>query len=179
MSELLRVFLQFIEFLWPFRRVEQWEKGGYYVCGRWYREVGPGIWPIVPWFCDVQAVSCAEAIVGTGRQDITLSDKSMLSFAATATVQVKNVYETLNTVDQYQETMQELLASVLAERLAEVDAARLEPEKRNRLFADLKRWVAEEADEYGIEVKKVRFTSFIVNAKAHRLIIDQNTVAQW
>lgn len=179
MSEFLRIILDSIQFLWPLRRVEQWERGGYYICGRWWKEVGPGVWPILPWFIDVLAVSSAEAIVGTGRQDITLSDKSMLSFAATATVQVTDVYKALNQVDQYTETMQELLASVLADKLAEVDAIRLEPEKRGRLFADLQRWVANEAALYGIEVKKVRFTSFIVNAKAHRLIIDQNQIAQW
>ena len=179
MSEFLRVLLEFIEFLWPLRRVEQWEMGGYYVFGRWWKEVAPGVWPIVPWFCDVKTVSVAEAIVGTGRQDITLSDKSMLSFAATATVQVNNIYSALNLVDAYTETMQELLASVLAEKLAEVDAVRLEPEKRGRLFADLQRWVAKEAEQYGIEVKKVRFTSFILNARAHRLIIDQNQIASW
>lgn len=179
MSEFLKVLLEFFEFLWPLRRVEQWEKGGYYMFGRWVRTVGPGIWPIIPWFFDVRQVSVAEAIVGTGRQDITLSDRSMLSFAATATVQVKDVYSALNLVDAYTETMQELLASVLAEKLAEVDAIRLEPEKRGRLFADLRRWVAEEADQYGIEVKKVRFTSLIINARAHRLIIDQNQVASW
>lgn len=179
MSEFLRVLLEFIEFLWPLRRVEQWEMGGYYVFGRWWKQVGPGVWPIIPWFFDVKMVSVAEAIVGTGRQDITLSDKSMLSFAATATVQVKDIYSALNLVDAYTETMQELLASVLAEKLAEVDAVRLEPEKRGRLFADLQRWVAKEAEQYGIEVKKVRFTSFIINARAHRLIIDQNQIASW
>jgi hypothetical protein len=179
MSEFLRVLLEFIQFLWPMRRVEQWEKAGYYVFGRWVRPVGPGIWPIVPWFCDVRAVSVAEAIVGTGRLDITLSDKTLLSFTATATVRVVDVYAALNLVDQHTETMQELLASVLAERLASVDSARLEPEGRGRLYADLRRWVAEEASEYGIEVTKVRFTSFIMNTRSHRLIIDQNQIASW
>lgn len=179
MSEFLRVLLEFVEFLWPIRRVEQWEMGGYYIFGRWYCEVGPGVWPIVPWFCDVKTISVAEAIVGTGRQDITLSDKSMLSFSATATVRVKDIHLALNSVEAYTETTRELLASVLAERLAEVDAVRLEPEKRKRLFSDLQRWVADEAAAYGIEVSKVRFTSFIVNAKAHRLIIDQNPDYSW
>lgn len=179
MSEFLRVLLEFIEFLWPLRRVEQWELGGYYVFGRWWKKVGPGVWPIIPWFLDVKTVSVAEAIVGTGRLDITLADKSMLSFAATATVQVTDIYAALNLVDAYHETMQELLASVLAEKLASVDPTRMEPEGRGRLASDLKRWVATEAEQYGIEVKKVRFTSFIVNAKAHRLIIDQNQIASW
>ncbi len=179
MTEFLRLLLDAIAYVWPLRIVREWERGGYYVLGRWKREVGPGMYPVLPWFTEVTETSVAEAIVGTGRQDITLSDGSMLSFAATATVGVVDVRLALNAVDSYTETMQELLASVLADKLAEVDAARLAPEKRARLFADLRRWVAAEALAYGIEVRTVRFTSFIVNAKAHRLIIDQNTVANW
>lgn len=179
MSDFLKIILDSINFLWPFRRVEQWEVGGYYVFGRWYREVGPGVWPIVPWFCDVITCSTAEAIVGTGRQDITLQDKSMLSFAATAVVRVVDAYKALNLVDQYHQTMQELLSSALADKLATVDPARFEPEKRGRLAADLQRWVAEEAIQYGIEVKKVRFTSFLTNVKSHRLIIDQQQIDAW
>lgn len=179
MSDFLRLLLDSIQYLWPFRMVRQWERGGYYVCGRWWRDIGPGVYPVVPWFTEVTETSVVEAIVGTGRQDITLSDGSMLSFTATATVQVIDVRLALNAVDSYTETMQELLGSVLAEKLAEVDAVRLTPEKRGRLFADLRRWVAEEALPYGIEVRKVRFTSFITNAKAHRLIIDQNAPVVW
>lgn len=179
MSDFLKILLDSISYLWPFRRVDQWEVGGYYIFGRWYREVGPGIWPIIPWFTHVTTCSTAEAIVGTGRQDITLQDKSMLSFAATATVRVIDSYAALNLVDQYHQTMQELLSSVLAERLASVEASRFEPEKRARLAADLTRWVQEEARQYGIEVKKVRFTSFLTNVKSHRLIIDQQQIDSW
>lgn len=179
MSDFLRLLLDSIQYLWPFRMVKQWERGGYYVLGRWWREVGPGIYPVVPWFTDVTEISVAEAIVGTGRQDITLSDGSMLSFTAAATVGVVDVRLALNVVDSYTETVQELLASVLADKLAEVDAARVTPEKRTRLFADLKRWVAAEALAYGVEVRTVRFTSFIINAKAYRVIIDQTPPASW
>lgn len=179
MSDFLRILLDSIEYLWPLRRVEEWERGGYYVLGRWWREVKPGIYFVVPWFSDIKTASFAEAIVGTGRQDITLSDGSMLSFSATATVRVVDLKAALNAVDEYTETMRESLASVLADKLAEVDAARLTPEKRGRLFADLRRWVAEEAIGYGIEVRKVRFTSFITNAKAHRLIVDTTEAGRW
>jgi regulator of protease activity HflC (stomatin/prohibitin superfamily) len=103
----------------------------------------------------------------------------MLSFAASATVRVVDVKAALNAVDNYTETVQELLGAVLADKLAEVDADRLTPQKRGRLFADLRRWVAEEAIPYGIEVKRVRFTSFITNAKAHRLIIDTQQAVNW
>lgn len=179
MTDFLRLLLDAIAYIWPFRIVKEWERGGYLVVGRWWREVGPGIYPVVPWFTEVVEASCAEAIVGTGRQDITLSDGSTLSFAATATVGVIDVRKALVAVDSYTETMRELLSSVLADKLAEVDAARLTPEKRGRLFADLRRWVAAEAEPYGIEVRSVRFVSFITNAKAHRLLIDQQSGMEW
>jgi regulator of protease activity HflC (stomatin/prohibitin superfamily) len=179
MGDFLRLILDSMEYMWPLRRVQQWERGGYYVMGRWVREIGPGVWPVVPWFCEVLAVSVVPAIVGTGRQDITLNDGSTLSFSATATCRVVDLFKALNKVDAFAETTQELLASVLADKLAAVDAARLQPERRARLFADLHRWVAEEALEYGIGVESVRFVSFITNVRTHRLIIDTSTIAEW
>ena len=179
MGDLWKALVDSIAYIWPFRLVQQWERGGYMVCGRWWKEVGPGVYPVVPWFTNVHEISIAEAICGTSRQDITLSDGTTLSFSATCTARVVNVKLAICSVDEYQTTTQELLASVLADKLAEVDAARLSFEKRGRLFADLKRWVAEEARGYGVEVSKVRFTSFVVNVKTHRLLIDQATPAVW
>jgi regulator of protease activity HflC (stomatin/prohibitin superfamily) len=179
MTEFLRLLLDAIAYIWPLRIVRHWERGGYYVLGRWWKEVKPGVYPVVPWFTEVLEVSMAEAIVGTGRQDITLADGSMLSFSATATVKVVDPYKALNAVNDYDATMQELLSSVLAERLAAVDAERLTPDKRGRLMPDLRRWLGDEALEYGIEVKRVRFTSFVTNVKTHRLLIDQAATVQW
>lgn len=179
MTDFLRLLLDAIAYVWPLRIVKEWEQGIYLVCGRFWREVGPGIYPVLPWFTDVVETSVAEAIVGTGRQDITLADGSTLSFAATATVGVTDVRKALVAVDSYTETMRELLSSVLADKLAEVDASRLAPEKRGRLFADLRRWVAAEAEPYGIDVRSVRFVSFLTNAKAHRFLIDQQSGMEW
>lgn len=179
MGELVRLVIEIVQLLFPFRMVKQWERAGYYVFGRWWREIGPGVYLVIPWFFDVHQVSVAEAICGTGRQDITLSDGSTLSFSATCTARVCDVKLAINAVDEYQSTTQELLSSVLADKLAEVDAERLSPQKRGRLFADLKRWVAEEAAKYGIEVSRVRFTSFVLNIKVHRLLIDQGTPMNW
>jgi regulator of protease activity HflC (stomatin/prohibitin superfamily) len=178
-SELLAIVVQIVTLLWPIKIVREWERGGRLVCGHWVSEKGPGWYWNVPFFMDMLEVSIAEAICGTPRQDVTLSDDTLLSFSATCTARVVDVKLAICSVDDYRTTTQELLASVLADKLAEVDAARLTPEKRGRLFADLKRWVAEEAKGYGVEVSKVRFTSFVTHAKAHRLIIDQAMPAAW
>lgn len=179
MGDAFAKIVELVQMLWPIRMVLPWERGGLLVCGRWTREVGPGIYFVIPWFMNVHEISVVEAICGTPRLDITLRDKSTLSFSASATVQVVDVSKAVCTVDNYSETIRELLAAVLAERLADVDAERLAPENRRRLIADLKRWVQEAAEPYGVECKAIRFTSFLQNTRAHRLIIDQSSPVEW
>lgn len=181
MGDFLRLVLDSISYVWPFRLVHQWERGGYYVCGRCWKIVGPGCYPIVWWFTDVKTISCAKAIVGTGRQDITLLDGSFLSFAATVWAEVKDARLALNEVDEPHSTTQELMASLLADTLAETPVDRLRGSRRkvNNLFAQLEESLKAEAATYGVEVSALRFTSFVLGAKAHRLLIDQTQIAQW
>jgi regulator of protease activity HflC (stomatin/prohibitin superfamily) len=178
-GELLRLALDSVSYLWPCRLVDKWERAVYSVCGRWAFEVGPGVYPIIPWFCEVRQFSVVPAILGTPRQDITLSDGSTLTFSATAKVRVVNALLACISVDDYHETTQELIGSVLAEKLAEVDAARLTPEKRGRLIADLRRWINGESQQWGIEVSDLRFTTFVLNVRLYRLMLESGAVAPW
>lgn len=169
------LIIQVIEFIWPFKIVEQFEKGCYYIFGRQKWVVGPGLWPVLPWFFTIRTVSVVPGIISTGRKDITLADGRNLSFEASAYAQVVDADKAINSIDQYQETAQEILASVLADKLGDIDPERLSAAKRGRLFSDLKRWVAEEALEWGLEISKVRFTSFVLSVRTYRLLIDQGS----
>jgi hypothetical protein len=177
-SDLLRTLLEIIQFLWPLRIVHAWERGGYLVCGVWKREVGPGLKAVIPWFCDVMTVSVAPSLVSCERDDITLQDGSTLTFRAMATARVFDVKLAITAVDDYRESTQELIGSFLAERLAEVDADRLGPEKRSRLFKQLQKELAAEAAEWGVEITKLRFNSFVTNVRLYRLLTD-SAGAQW
>lgn len=179
MGDLLRLALDSIQYLWPFRRVQPWERGLYIICGRWVREVGPGIYPILPWFIEVREENAVLGLVSTPRQDITLTDGKMLTFAATANVRVSNLRKAYLDVERYHETAQENIAAVLAQKLAEVDASRVAADKRGRLLADLRRWVNEETQLYGVTVEKLRFTTFVVNAKTFRLLQESGAIAPW
>jgi len=179
MGDFVRLIIDTIQFAWPFRTVEKWERGLYVVCGRWIWEIDPGVYPIVWFFCRVIPVSMADAVLGTSRLDVTLTDGSVLSFQAMATVRVKNPTLAITAVDEYATTTQELLAAVVSDKLGEVNAERLEPEKRRRLLTDLRRWVSEETEPYGVEVVAVRFSSFVLRARVHRLLIDQANPAMW
>lgn len=171
-GEILDFLKETIEFVWPARIVHHWERGGYYVLGHWWKDVGPGLYGVVPWFTSLSLISLAPHPISCTRGDITLSDNSILSFDATATARVIDVFRALNEIEDYQHSTTLLLGAVLAEKLAEVDAVRLAPEKRKRLFSDLARWVNDETMKYGVEVTDVRFTSFVLNLRTYRLLTD-------
>jgi regulator of protease activity HflC (stomatin/prohibitin superfamily) len=179
MGELVRLIIDCIAYVWPFRKISEWEQGCYYVCGRYWKTLGRGVYPVVPWFFDVIEVSMVPAIIGTGRQDLTLKDGRTLSFSATAWARVTDAAKATNGVDDYRETTQELLTSVLADKLVTVDVERLETEKRGRLLSDLQSWAAKEAEPFGIDISKVRFTSFILGARTYRVVTDQSAIVQW
>lgn len=179
MSDFFRLIGEWLQFLWPLRKVNQWERGLLYRNGRYRRELTPGVYPVLPWFHEIRAESVVPGIVQTPRIDITAQDGTMVTLQASATVRVIDLAKAVNTVDAYMETAQELITAVLAEKLAEVDAARLQPDKRARLMTDLRRWVSTEALEFGIEVSKLRFTTFVVNPRPFRLLGDNATVAGW
>jgi regulator of protease activity HflC (stomatin/prohibitin superfamily) len=179
MGDFLRIILDSIAFCWPGRIVETWERGGWYVCGRWWKDVGPGCYFLVPWFMEIRSVSIAPAPVVSGRQDITLSDNSVLSFDAVATMRVVDVRAALNDIEDYHHSTITTLGAVLSDKLAEVDVARLEWEKRGRLFTSLEKWVGQETAQFGVETTNLRFTSFVLRAKVHRLLLDQSALAQW
>jgi regulator of protease activity HflC (stomatin/prohibitin superfamily) len=125
--------------------------------------------------------SVTRSSIGLSRQDITLLDGSFLSFSATVWAQVVDARKALNDVDEPHSTTQELLASLLADALAETPVDRLRGSRRkvNNLFAQLEQSLRTEAAGYGVEVSSLRFTSFVLGARVHRLLIDQTPIAQW
>jgi regulator of protease activity HflC (stomatin/prohibitin superfamily) len=131
---------------------------------------------VIPWFTDIHEVSVVPAIVQTPRTDITLADGTPVSFSASAWVQVTDVNLAVNSVDNFQQSTVELITAVCAERLAQIDADRLAPEKRTRFLSDLKRWCNEEANPFGIEVQKLRFASFVMKVKTIRLLGGGETI---
>jgi hypothetical protein len=151
MKDFVQLIAGWIEFLWPFEKVKPYQRGLYVVAGRWQKEVGPGIYPIIPWFIEVVQESMAWA-------DLTVA---------------------YNTVDAYMETTRERLTTIVATRIAEVDAARLAPEKRSRLLTDLTRWVDKDTRTFGVETLEVTFTTFVTNARPYRLLGDNPEVVSW
>ena len=179
MKDLLQLVLQSIEFLWPLEKIKPYQRGLYVVFGRWQWEIGPGVYPIIPWFIEVIAESMAWAVVSTPRIDITAQDGTMVTLQAAAKVQVVDLRMAYNTVDAYMETTRERLTTIVATKIAKVDAARLAPEHRSALLTDLRKWVDKDTRTFGIETLEVNFTTFVTNAKPFRLLGDNPEVVSW
>jgi regulator of protease activity HflC (stomatin/prohibitin superfamily) len=178
MPELIRALAELLQSLWPLRSVWQWQRGVYYVCGRYWRTVGPGVWPVIPWFVDVRPVNVAPAIHHTALQTVTLRDGRTLVFSATITSEVEDAAAAYNRVDRWGEAVVELVAGLLSERLADADPARFDPSPggRGALVEELRAEADAATAAFGVRVRALRFGNFAVGVRAYRLMGDVATL---
>jgi regulator of protease activity HflC (stomatin/prohibitin superfamily) len=172
MTDFLRLIIEIIQFIWPFKVVAEWEQGVWLTFGRYWKTVGPGTYLSMPFFMDMHLVNVVPGMIVTPRLDITLLDGSTVSLVASAWHKVVDAQKAVVTVEEFETTSNELLQAVVADRVSRVKPERLEPENRAALLRDLTGWAAQEAAEYGIEFTKVRFSTFVLRARTYRLIGD-------
>ncbi len=179
MGDFVRLVIDIVQLLWPFRLVHQWERAGFYVAGMYWIDVGPGVYPVIPWFMDVKPVSVVWHPIVSGRQDVTMIDGTTLTFDAMARARVIDVRSALNDTDDYHHSAINDLSAILAEKLATEDPDRLRPRRRGTLFAELTAAVAKDVALYGVEIADVRFLSFVLKVRTYRLLNDQAQAASW
>jgi regulator of protease activity HflC (stomatin/prohibitin superfamily) len=175
MSEFLRAILDFIKELWPVAVVDAWEQGVLFRMGTCKGARAAGWYFVWPYADKLLTVSMLPAPIFTGRQDVTAGDGTVVSFVASAIVQVTDAERVLVGVDDYQESAREILSSVLADKIASVDAERLKPDGRGRLLSSLTRWADDELSPFGMTVSKVRFATFVSSARTYRIMQDQSS----
>jgi regulator of protease activity HflC (stomatin/prohibitin superfamily) len=176
-------FVQFIidtlQLLWPLSIVKEWENGALYRFGRFVRLLGPGVYATWPWFEEIQTRGVVKGIVRGSRQDITLKDGSVVTFELAARVRVRDLGLALNAIDQYEESLQEVMETIGADTMREMDPSRARPERLGRLLGSVKGRMQTEADEFGLEIDSVSFRSFVHNARVFRLLGEQTTFNTW
>ena len=187
----LQTVITVVQYLWPFRKVEQWERGVLYIWARHWRRwparpsdwtVGPGVWPVIPYFTELRTTTVVRGVTGTPLQQITARDGTAITFSAAMTWRIVDSAKAWNETDRVLETGQELLAAVCAEKLAEVDSERLDGTKRKRLLSDMVKWVNKELKFCGCEVEAIRFTNFAVgrqSIRTLRLMADTALLTDW
>lgn len=183
MGDFLRIILDSFKYLWPFRIVEQFEVGVYYVLGRrikvpaWYGgpDCRPGrLWVVVPFFTDLKTIAVKRTTLVTPKQTITCLDGRSLTFSASAQVEVGDANLAYNEVDQWAETTAEDIAAILSERLATAPPAELEPESRARMIGNCRRAITAQVSTYGVTLVSLRFNNFIRGARVVQLFHEQS-----
>jgi regulator of protease activity HflC (stomatin/prohibitin superfamily) len=150
--------------------VMTWERGAYYICGRFWRVMGPGLKFVPPFFTELQIEGVVPSVFITPLQTITTRDGGTLTFSAAVTLELEDIGRAHNRVMNWDETALELTSGILAEKLAEVDAPRLDPEKRGRLVSSCVTELQKELGPYGIKVSSLRFNNFVRNMRVYRLL---------
>ncbi len=172
MTEIARFVVELLTTLWPFRQVEQWERGVRFWCNRPVGVVGPGIYVVLPYWGDVCAVSTVPGVITTPLCTITLTDGATCTYSLSGEVEVTDPQSALCDIDNHEETTLELLTAIPAEALADMDVARLAPDARGRPLGSLRTRVDTELRRYGINVRALRFTNFALNLRTYRLLTD-------
>jgi len=174
-TDLVRLVVELIRFLWPFHVVWAWERGGYFVFGRFWREVGPGLYPVLPFFTNILAVPVVRDTYVTGVETIDLKDGRTLIYSATLQVEVADFYKAYCTVHKFDETAVEDASARLSEFLQSADPARLEAAERGKLAGYAKMAVTADLAEYGVRVRTLRFRTFTMKGRTLRLVHDHLT----
>lgn len=175
MAELVKLLVELLTMLWPFRIVWRWQRGVYFVSGRDVATVGPGLKLVFPFLTDVKMVSIVPEVYTTPLQIVTLRDGRSLNFSASVTVVVRDARAAYTKIGHWAETVVELAAAVLAAELADVEVERLDPKRgrRDRLLAELQGSINETIREYGLEVITLRMNNFAIGLRTLRLLLDR------
>ena len=173
MTDFLRLLVEVAAYLWPFRLVHQWERGCYYVGGRYWRTVGPGVYPVLPYFTDVKELSVVYQEIDLPLQSVAVQSGDILTFSANVGITIADAGLAFNAIDDYQNTVRKSCAGHLADQLATVAERRLDVAARGRLLASLRTTLNTELGKYGITVERIRFTDFAPNARVYRVFNDQ------
>ena len=158
--------------LWPIRHVQGWETGIRTWMNRPKTEKRPGIYLVLLVLGDILTITTVPFVTVGSRQDITLKDGTPLNFAASAWVQVTNATDARFNVDDYEQSVTEIMEAVLAERLAEVDIDRFETvAKRRNFLKELTKLANEETNVFGVTVHRVWFSNFSLKLTTVRALI--------
>jgi len=174
MAEVVKLVVDLLVMLWPFRIVWAWQRGVYFFCGRSMGVVGPGLKVVFPFLCDVRVVSVVPEVMLTPLQTITLRDNSVLSYSASITVVVVNAHLAYCTLGHWSETVVEIAAAVMSEGLADADPEKFDPArgKRDNLLERQRVAINVLIGQYGLEVTALRLNNFVRSVRTLRLLLD-------
>lgn len=159
-ASLLTVLKELIEFIWPFHRVEPWERGIIVFFGKWTIEVGPGVYPLLWWFIQMHQIrmvprtTCSASV-----ETITTKNNTHLSYGLIYELQCIDASLAYLTVDDHDEKAGRDVWGVVADVLADLPAERLDPEAQRALRRTCLREVNKRLNVYGMQCNALTFNT--------------------
>jgi hypothetical protein len=161
-AELLRLIVDVVGLLFPFRLVRASNRGLYFFCGRVLATLDPGVYPVVPWFCDVVPVSVVPHVYQTPLQTV-----GQCSFSASLVVTVVDAEAAWTTLERWDESVVELATAALSEAVRAADGL---PD-----VTAVTASINHELRPHGLVVSRVRLLDFVQDAPVIRLLQSQET----
>ncbi len=169
MEGLFRLLLDSINYLWPFEVIHQWERGCYYVCGKFWKEMGPGLKFRPPFFTNLIILDVVPSTVHCTVETITTRDGGTLTYGPQFEIECINLTLAANRVTDHEDKARRDAWGILADVLAELPDGRLEPEKRRRMVMTCLKAINEKLTTYGMQCNDLTFTTFVRNMRTYRL----------
>jgi regulator of protease activity HflC (stomatin/prohibitin superfamily) len=178
MADLIQLLLNCANQLSPLRLVWHWQAGLYYFVGRYQWTTGPGLKLVIPGLSDVKTISLAAHPHTTPLQTITLKDGKTLTYSASVAVVVHDPEKAYHRLDNFEDSIVEIIARILSENLANADPDRLDPKfgKRGRLLEEQRELLNKSCDEFGITITQLGLNNCVLGVKTLRLLMDRSTI---
>lgn len=177
MNDFVRLVIEIIQYLWPFRKTASYQRGVYRVFGRaihgkwWFNNPEPGLKLVVPFFTEVEGYLVVPDPLTLPRQSLTVRDGRALVCQALMTVVVEDIYLAIEAVAGYVVSSQEVASGKIATRLMTAEPPELEPDNRGRLLGGLKQSINSDLAKFGCRCTDLTFTQFAF-ARTYRLFND-------
>lgn len=185
MGDFLRVILDSISFLWPFRVVKQYERCVYYCCGKVVRtrfflfSAAPGLKFLIPFFCDVKVYSVTEQVFTLPRQPIRLKDGKTLILRGVVVCEIDDIFAAELNVSNYTESTHEIASCTIADYLSDFTSEELDAANRRRILSTLRARVQKDVGNYGFKVKRISFSQFLLPQRVYHVINDAGGTAEY
>jgi regulator of protease activity HflC (stomatin/prohibitin superfamily) len=177
-AELLRLVWDLVALLKPWREVTTWEKGLLYRFGVYRRTLEPGWHVVVPFVHTVHVLSVVREAHIIPCHSVTLvPEKSgqppvIVTYSATVEIEIEDAALAWNSRGHYLETSLRIISGRISQALREEDEDRFNPSRRvlERFLARLVGELDEVTRTYGVRVKDLTFSDFLIGARAIRLL---------
>lgn len=169
MGDFLRLLIDSIEYLWPFQVVEPWECGVYLVCGRVWRDVGPGLYVRVPFFTKILVANTVSEAKLTEPHTVNIGNGDSVTFALKFDVRVTDVRPAVIGVIDYEPKAVIDTVGVASEILAALSKLPTTKFRREQLRTHIETAATAHTASYGVAIEALTFPVFVRNMRTYRL----------